>query len=42
MYEIIKYDEKKGYFALAKGIRLILALVRILFIPILLIKDIVS
>lgn len=42
VYEIIKYDEKKGYFALAKGIRLILALVRILFIPILLIKDIVG
>lgn len=41
-YEIIKFDETKGYFSVAKTIRLFIALLRMLFMPILLFKDIIG
>lgn len=37
--EIIQNDSKRGYFAIAKGIRILLWLCRFLFMPILLLKD---
>ncbi len=42
LLEIWKYDKKRGYFAVARCIRLALMLVRFLFIPGMLIKDLVG
>lgn len=39
LWEIIKYDRNKGYFALAKTFRAALLILRIFFLPILCVKD---
>lgn len=38
--EIIRYDKKRGYFATARLIRILLMAVRFLFMPVMLIKDV--
>lgn len=40
--EIWKYDENRGYFAIAKFFRLLLLIVRLFFLPVLVIKDIIG
>lgn len=42
LLEIIRYDKKRGYFAAARGIRILLMAVRFLFMPVMLIKDIIG
>lgn len=42
LYEIIKYDETKGYFSVAKAIRCFLAVLRMLFLPVLGVKDVIG
>lgn len=37
--EIWKYDKNRGYFAIARNFRLLLMILRIVFLPVLLIKD---
>lgn len=37
---IVKYDETRGYFAVAKMMRIVLAVFRLIFVPILCLKDI--
>lgn len=39
LYEITKYDTQKGYFFIAKWTRVIISIIRMLFCPILFIKD---
>ena len=40
MNELWKYDSQKGYFAIARGFRIVLMIIRSLFIPTMYIKDI--
>lgn len=42
MNEIIRYDRKRGYFAAARAIRLLLIAVRFLFMPVMMIKDMIG
>ena len=39
MVEIKRYDEQRGYFSVTKGFRFLLLLLRIIFMPIVLLKD---
>lgn len=38
-WEIIRYDELRGYFSIAKWFRIILMIVRIIFVPVMILKD---
>lgn len=42
LLEIIRYDKKRGYFAAARAIRILLMAVRFLFMPVMLIKDVIG
>lgn len=42
MKDIVSYDEQKGYFSVAKVIRLLLMAVRLLFFPVMLFKDLIG
>jgi len=42
LFEIIRYDKKRGYFATAKAVRVLLMAIRFLFMPVMLIKDIIG
>lgn len=40
MNEIVRYDEQRGYFSIAKNIRLLLMIIRFLFLPAMVLKDV--
>lgn len=42
IYDLIKYDKNRGYFAIARAFRMIMLLIRTIFMPVLWIKDIVG
>lgn len=42
LMEIYKYDHIRGYFAVARSLRMILVLLRTLFLPVMLLKDVIA
>lgn len=42
LHEIWKYDENRGYFAIAKFFRLLLLVIRSFFLPVLVVKDLLA